>query len=307
MGLFIRALVDGTDFRILRALLEDPFASNEAIGRKAGIRGTSVKARLDRLAAEIRFRGFHLVPAPECLGRVARGHFYRPDALTDARVEAAMRVDPVVWLVGHHDGIASVLTFEPQRDAPGRAALDEAMGGPPFLSVDVRLTLNPRPPVLSPLDWRVLRALLADARRPLVDAAAETGLSRRTVARHRDALLETGSAYVTPLWDEAKADAAVLYHLIAVGDGTLDRHALTRAAGPEALPYALLTQPPGYAFVSMATSTAHAIAAHARVAAVPGVTTALLNFPVRNEFAEGRVRGWIDEELRKWAAYSSER
>lgn len=297
--------MDGTDFRILRALLEAPFASNEAIGRKAGIRGASVKARLDRLATEIRFRGFHLVPAPGCLGRVARGHFYRPAAPTDALAEAAMRVDPVVWLVGHHDGIVSVLAFEDASAPPGTPALDAAMGGPPFLSVELRLTLNPAPPVLSPLDWRVLRALLADARRPLVDAAEEARLTRRTVQRHRDALLETGSAYVTPLWDEAKADAAILYHLIAVGDDTLDRHALARAAGPDALPYAILTRPPGYAFVSMATSTAHAVAAHARVAAVPGVTTALLNFPVRNEFAEARVRGWIDAELRKWAHSSA--
>ena len=292
--------MDERDFRVLRALLDDPFASNEAVGRKVGLTGTSVKARLERLAREVRFRGFHAVPAPPCLGRVARGHLYRPPEASDARVDAAMRVDPVVWLVVHHDGIVSVLTFERPDAAAPPPALDEAMGGPPFLTVDLQLTPNPRPPVPSPLDWRVLRALVADARAPVVEAAEEAGLSRRTVAQRRDALLKQGCAYVSPLWDEAKADGAILFHLLVMADASADRHAIAAAAGPDALAYAIFTRPPGSAFVSMATSAAGALQARDRVAAVAGVERVLLNFPTRNEFAQARVVAWIDEQLAAW-------
>lgn len=300
MGLFIWRPVDATDFRILGEVLAHPFLSNEAVGRRVGLSGTAVKARAERLAREIRFRGYRLVPAAPCLGRVARGHFFRLDAPEDAWVARVMAADPVVWLVVHHEGTVSVLTYERPHDPTPPAALVDLFGGPPLRSVDLQLTADPRPPALSPLDWRVLRALVPDPRRPVSQVAEEAGLARRTAARRRQALVERGCAYATPLWDEAKSAGALLFHLIVVASPGVERRALLDAAGPGSLPYATLTSPPGFAFVSLAASAAHALEAQARAARVPGVREALLNIPVRNEFAQERVLGWVDEEIARW-------
>ncbi|HET6398811.1 MAG TPA: hypothetical protein VFH47_04590, partial [Candidatus Thermoplasmatota archaeon] len=58
------------------------------------------------------------------------------------------------------------------------------------------------------------------------------------------------------------------------------------------------TKPPGVAVVAHAASAAEAVAQANRLRRLaPDVH---LNFPIQNEFAMGRMRSWIGEQLARW-------
>ena len=67
---------------------------------------------------------------------------------------------------------------------------------------------------LTPLDWRILKALRYKGRRPLSEVADEVGVSLRTVRRRFDRMAAEGSFFVVPAIDPGKAPGILLYELL---------------------------------------------------------------------------------------------
>lgn len=85
---------------------------------------------------------------------------------------------------------------------------------------------------LTPLDWRILRALRGRARRPLAEVAKELGVGYRTVKRRYDRMANEGSFFVVPVINPGKDPGLIpiwlLFYLRADASGETVRE-ITRS------------------------------------------------------------------------------
>src|SRR5437867_10982146 len=84
---------------------------------------------------------------------------------------------------------------------------------------------------MSPVDWRIIDALVDDPTMPFEALTEKTGLSPKTVRKHLLSLIRNETIYVMPRLVSLAHSAAVAYHLALTGKFSLSelRHTLGAA------------------------------------------------------------------------------
>ncbi len=212
--------MDRLDFTLLSRLMRDPRASYDALGNVVGLTGNAVKARIRRMETDGVLQGFSATPSPAALGlREGLLVFTSVDDLAE-REDDLLRNLPDVSGVRYvdvtHDH--SVVLWLLYRDDEDWERIERAsvslVGKPP--SWDLRL---PSPSVdvnLTPTDWKIARAMLADGRMPLKDVVRRSNVSSKTVKRRLDALLADATLRIEPVLSPSEAEGLVLYTLLVV-------------------------------------------------------------------------------------------
>ncbi|HYM38630.1 MAG TPA: winged helix-turn-helix transcriptional regulator [Thermoplasmata archaeon] len=294
-------MADETDFQILVRLWRDPFASYEAIGHGLELSGNTAKNRIERLREDGLIGGIWVLPSPAVFRRTSRIFAFRPPSRPEKAIEAALRVDPVVWALERLDHVVSVNAYlDAATRGPPRELVD--LLGPPVFAISPRFfDAADEPTVLSPLDLRVLRALIRQPRASLQDLGKRCRLTPKTVRAHRDAMFRDGTfGMLTPL-QGARSPGLVVYNLF-VGIGEVNPAVRQRvlSALPRCVLLAETKDPTGLYLAGRTPSLAEALADEAKAGGIPGVARVQLNLFLRHEFAAERIEGWIDDQLAMW-------
>ncbi|MGB0651770.1 MAG: winged helix-turn-helix transcriptional regulator [Thermoplasmatota archaeon] len=210
--------MDGLDFRILAALHEEGLASHAALGRQVGLTAPAVASRLQRLRDAGVLLGFRADLHPALFGTTSTLHAL-PGPHDEADAEAALALPGVVWVAQKLDRGLTVMAYgETDLDSIGHVARQMPGDGRP-----------PAPP--GRLARKVLAAVVTDPRAGRDRLARATGLSPKTCAKHREALMAEGLLSVLPVLGALSGEGAVVYHLAVFGDAPVAavRHALVDA------------------------------------------------------------------------------
>lgn len=298
---------DDVDFQILAHLLREPFASNEALGRAVDLTGTTVRARLEKLRTSGVLRGFRLVPSPETLGRVHEIWSY-PAVRNAPAVARVIEVEDVAWASEWHDGgwtIHGFVTREGRETPPELDATLGVQGVNKHADAEAITRDRPRNTVLSPLDWRLLAALLEEPRATAVTLAERSGLSPKLVRKRRANLHANGHMTILPEIGYGAARGFVLFDLLLVLDEPIGRAANDLV--PEGVVIKSNKSPPSTFFFCRAGSVQEITKLEHRLSDAPGVERVEALFPMQREYATARFRTWIDEQNRRWAARGTRR
>lgn len=240
--------MDALDIRIIRAMGIRPYerapkpldALQPAfLARATGASVNTIKDRIARMSEVGIISGYHAVPNLQHLG--LRGEAYHLRFPTDAAKDAALpRILRTEGLLELHDfmgkGACADFAFHDDADLRTKLAfLQEASGD----ATPERFYYREMPRVdraLTPLDWRILQALRADARAQPADIAPRVGVSARTVKRHLARMAAEGSVFLVPVVDPSKADGLFVFELLVYlreGAGPRPMNALRAAFDDE--------------------------------------------------------------------------
>ncbi|HEX2021128.1 MAG TPA: AsnC family transcriptional regulator [Candidatus Thermoplasmatota archaeon] len=300
--------MDALDVRILRAMGIRPFGRARGadairaprLARAVGVTVDTVKERVARMERAGVVAGYQVIPNLRHLGLTGEAYLVRAadDAQKEAIVAEACAIPRILEV---HDFLGEPVcvdfAFGDAREREAALARFEAITGRAPLRFYGR-GMPEVPRALTPLDWRILRALRADARRSPAEVAQDVGVSGRTVKRRLERMADEGSFFVLPVLDMSKADGLILFTLLV--------H-LGRDAGPDTLRALLreLDESTLYAYVPsseeignfdmvlMAFTPAGIDGLRRRAMAVPGVERAepwlLRGFLYRGEWVEGEL------------------
>lgn len=297
--------MDLRDFEILVELGRRPFASNETLGRAIGLTGNAVKARLARLQGERVLNGFYVMPSASVFRRhwqvVAFDHLD-----SEPELERILRVADVVNVWRGRPRSLMVNVYARARDAPPPSELAEVLDRSPLPVV------LPEPPdrfsvheaTLSPLDWRITDALLDIPRATLAELSKATGLTARTVRKHRDALVGKGLLTVNPNIDTSRESGLLLYSGFVVASQVRD---LEQLHAPGMVVLARLHQPPSAWIFGHVASYAGLQETEVNLRSIPGIVDVDLVPSRGGAMATTRLHEWIGNELRTWQPRSRSR
>ncbi len=294
-------MVDERDFGILALLARDPFLANERIGDSLGLSGNAVKKRIAALEAGGVVPSTWLFPIPQVFRRHSRVFVYKDVKDPEAAVRKALTFDPVVWSGFDMDGSFHVHTYAEEADGGPPRGLVEALGEPVYSVSPPLSDLTPEEATVSSLDLRILLVLLRQPRASLREIADQTGLSPKTVRRHRDASFANGLFMLFPVIHVAQARGVVLYNAYAQGPRVPSNAQAILDVLPRCRLVTAKTIPPGVWLIGWAETLAEVSDVEARLKGFPGVDAAGIIMRLRVEFALDRVEGWIRDELVNWA------
>jgi DNA-binding Lrp family transcriptional regulator len=181
-------LLDATDFQILGQLHRSPLDSTEAIARAIGLTRNAVARRIKNLqSSAVRLR-FFAIPHFQLFGARSTVALFPPNPR--AKPRDFLNVPQVIAYDVNHDGLLAATYWAFSKEDEKRVPeLMEAVSGNPPLALLKEATPGPKTPHLSRLEWKILRALVAEPRASAVALARRTGLTAKTCARHRKALI----------------------------------------------------------------------------------------------------------------------
>jgi DNA-binding Lrp family transcriptional regulator len=290
--------MDLRDFQILVELNRRPFASNETIGRAVGITGAAVKARLDRMKKHRVFEGFQAVPSPQVLGK--HWHIWTYQGVdTGLDVGDLLEIENVVSVWRGGQGEVFLNTFDPTYDARPPKGVEKFLGNRPAQVISVHPPGGPSAvdDILSPLDWRVMDALISNCQGSLSELAEATGLSARTVRKRRDHLLSRGQISLPPRLDTTREAGLIVYsgYVSAKFPKSLDQ-----IDAPGLMVVRRLHDPPVALFMGYAETLAEVQSTELRLRGVPGVMEVDLRPSRHPAFATRRLHGWVRAEIKRW-------
>ena len=293
-------MVDEKDFQILARLARDPFASNESIGGSLSLSGNSVKRRIEALVSEGVVPSTWLFPIPQIFRRHSRIFVYKDMAKPEEAIEAALRVDPVVWAGFDVDRSFHAHAYALTPDAAPPDGLVKVLGEPSFAVSPPFSDVTAAEAAVSSIDLRVLSVLIRRPRASLKQIAAATGLSAKTVRRHREAMFANGSFMLFPVIHVAQARGLVLYNAYVHGSTVPSNVQRILSALPRCRLITTRTNPPGVWLIGWAESMAEVADVDAHLRGVPGVERAGIILRQRVDFAVDRIERWIREDLAEW-------
>ena len=290
--------MDERDYRVVLELTRNPFASCEAIGREVGMTGTAVRARVDSMEARGVLNGYHVLPSPRVFGRWRHIFAYR-DVAPEPSLTTLLGMENAVAVFRGSPGMIMVNTYDLEVDAGPPAALVKLIGRAPDGAV---LTDDPgegRPPnlVLSPLDWRVIAALLDDPRAPLAELARATRLTARTVRKRRDDLVRKGLLHVSPIVDTSREPGLIVFSGYVMVERKSD---LERIQAPGLGWVWTHHDPPAAAFFGRAATYGEVQETQRSLQSIRGVLHVDLTVARGGGIASRRLHRWIRAELKPW-------
>jgi len=215
-------------------------------------------------------------------------------------IQAALKTDPVVWAGVDLDRSFHVHAYAELQDAAAPEGLVKLLGEPAFAVSPPFSHATPTEATLSSLDLRVLLGLIRQPRASLQDIATFTGLSPKTVRRHRDAMFANGLFLLFPVIHVAQSRGLVLYNAFVHGPKIPLNAQGILSALPRCRLVTTRTNPPGVWLICWAESLAEVSEVEGRLRSVPGVERAGVVMRLRVDFAVDRVEGWIRDDLAKW-------
>ncbi len=168
------------------------------IGRRIGVDEETVRRRLKRAEAMGSLPGWKMMINPHLLGCRAAGVDIevRDEEKKDEAVAAILRVDGVVKALDFRGKGLQVTLFYPDDDAlKGKTEVIRSIcGGAEPTVWEIRF---PSPSTrMKGIDWRIVDAMLDDARRSLESVSGSVGVSVRTVERRLTALANGRAVYL---------------------------------------------------------------------------------------------------------------
>jgi len=218
--------MDSLDLKIVREMGFRPYGSHpqnlEAfkpsyLAKRTGVEPETVKARLAQMEKSGFIQFYQVYPNFRHLGLQGSAYLFRvPD--DDRKAEAIQKVEPIEGLVEIHNFLGPEMCVDVSHRGPEDLSrklrlLAEFTGD----AAPERIYERHMPSVertLTPLDWRILKALRYKGRRPLAEVADEVGVSPRTIRRRFDRMAGEGSFFVVPAIDPGKAPGILLYELL---------------------------------------------------------------------------------------------
>ena len=223
--------MDGLDLAILREMSreadfmwagQDPRVTSDDVAERLRVAGSTVRARL-RAWQEAGFLVELLVlPNPCLLGAgLARGFLRVDDIRAKQRVLSDLAlIDGVVGALDHVGPWIGVGYVAENEAALARSvALVRRLAGvqeasPPELLSKVRCEGK-----LSPLDWRLVKALRAGPEKTFAQLAREVGISTRTFTRRYTKLAERHALWTMPVVDFTKFHGGAVARLLCTTSG----------------------------------------------------------------------------------------
>lgn len=307
--------MDPLDLKIVREMGIRPYGhapqhvedtSEAAIARRLRVDLKTVKARIARMEEQGFIHAYQIVPNLGLFGLQAAAYLYRiPDA--DAKESALARVESIEGILEIHDFVGPEVCVDMTHGSASELA--EKIRRVSDLTSDlapVRFYDRDLPRIersLSALDWRILRALRGQARRPLAGVAEDLGVSLKTVKRRFERMAREGAFFRIPLLDPSRASGLVLFELLvyATPDAarTTLRDLLVALDDHYVYHYVPASKALGnFDVLLFAESTAQVEDLRRRARAVPGVARvdALLFRGWRDH------SGWIDAKIQQQCA-----
>lgn len=284
------------DFALLCAVREAPLDGPAVWARRAHLDQSSARRRLKRLQTSGALQGFTAIPAAACFGRTYRDHqFHAPDGCD---VDAILAVPDVAWMARTLDGNLYVITYESDTD---RRPELEALLGPnvgAFRHAD-----TPTPDVLGRMELRILRELVLDPRATIQELSTRSGLSAKTVRRHRSELLARHLITIDPILRTPNVPGRLFYNMAVEVTDVAHRNAVANkvAAGDAVLINHFDTPPVAYMFATAAGLVEQAEFVRA-IRALPHVADVRLLVNQEYAVAVERLVAWCDDAIAAWPA-----
>lgn len=290
--------MDARDVEILTAMSRHPFASDSAIGREIGVSGNTVRHRRGRLERRGVIEGYAVLPRASIFHRSRRAWAFVdvPRWTLPHRQLREIEGLIVAWRIHPRSLIAVTDDRDPSRSSA--RALGRLFGsrprGPVWFDPP---EAEPRTEELSPLDWKVLGALVEAPRAPLLHQASLAGISPRAFRRHRDRMWGSEVFSLGAQLNLERESGLVVFGIFARLSDEVEPAVL-------ALPGLTLTtrllRPPGAYLMGQARTLVEAGEIDRQVRAIPGVRTTFLSIPAGSYYARDTLREWIRERITTW-------
>lgn len=216
--------VDGIDFQIYAELFPDrrftmrgldPRLSAETIGARVGIGRSAVRERLLAWERDGFLTDQHVVPSVHALGARLVGVNARVDDPTQrpAFLDAVQRIEGAFGALEYVGEWVALIFAVPDNEEAQESDLVQQVARIRGVREATRFSMFHAPTSsspLSPLDWRIVRALREDPKRTLDKVAEAVGVSTRTVRRRYDRLLAEEAVWFVPTMDFRRMSGAVV-------------------------------------------------------------------------------------------------
>lgn len=297
--------MDETDFRLLQAMGFAPYLPGVPpadarkpthLAKRVGLGTKATKERIARMEAEGIIAGYQAFPNLRQIAVAWKSfHFRVPDDRKAAFLAALRRTD---GYVGHfefvgQDVCVDLCWSDAERLGAALGGLQGLAGAAPWEFYE-----NATPAVdrkLTPLDWRIVRALRHDAKRPFEVVAKDLGVTARTVKDRFDRMVGEGSLWVIPVVDFGRIPGFIPFGLLVDADDATASERARRLLLPDAL--YTWTPPDRHAgslgAMARARTTGGVEDVRRRLVALPGVSRVTVLVPAGVEASSA----WLDTAI----------
>lgn len=215
--------MDALDLAILRAMGLHPFEAwsgatslrVKKVARETKASEKTVRDRLRKLERAGTLAGYEAHPNLRHLALSwSTFHYVVP---TRDKTRALAAIEDVEGVVGIQDHIGEDvyvdLYYATEDEMRLRMRLLKTLLGDGALD-RIDHDMPPAKHALTPLDWRIIRALRGRARRPMREVAREIGVSTRTAERRVATMMAGGDLYVVPRVDWTRTPQLLPYALL---------------------------------------------------------------------------------------------
>ena len=284
--------VDSKDFRLLVALHENARQSYRSLGQRVSLSAPAARDRLKRLENRGILQGYWLYVDPSAFDREELMLFYKGDWKREDALKA-LAADDVAFVTWKLDGGLSVQIWPHDRGKAVKgltSVLGTRPSGQTFTEIQRKLEI-------SPVDWRIIDALVDNPRMPFEALTEKTGLSPKTLRKHLQSLIRNETIFIMP-WLGSLADSGeVVYHLAVTGKVSLSelRHTLG-----EAFLVGDTQQPPMKYLLCRASDLADVTSRTQAAKKIPGVESVEVTLNRELLVATDFVHSLVREKIREW-------
>jgi DNA-binding Lrp family transcriptional regulator len=201
--------VDLRDLSVVAEYVRSPWSTFEAVGRRQGMTGAAVRARL----AKMRAHGFLL----DCVYRVDPRLFGREEYVFEAHsvsnpvaCQQMLTLREVVTVLRSLDGHLLGRCYAPLGSPPDLEAIAEVAGVPQDALVCERVPRSNPVAELSPTERNILSVMVTDPCASAASIAKATGSKASTVQRLQERLVATNAVGLDTLLQPARAQGLVI-------------------------------------------------------------------------------------------------
>lgn len=287
--------MDRTDLSIFTRLVDDPFLSDERLGREVRLTGKAVRLRRRRLEADGILTEYAVHPRAEVLGRHAVVRGYATPDRPEPPYSRLGEVEDLVLVRRFRPNFSMAVRFTRERDPPDDRRLAEVLGRPfgePISEAPARSSTGPDE--LSRADWQVLESVVRTPRGSLSSQAGRARLSPRTFRIHRAKLQAKRVFQGSMILNLEREGGLPMYGIWLKVDRSFREEDL-RLPRLWDVPH-WTRNPRGVYLLGSADTYFEAREMELRLRSLPGVTSADPLIPAGGFFARERVLDWIRAE-----------